>query len=67
MTGASQDRMRGSYKTQAHSMMFNVNKYSILLLGISKFRYVYILCRAYQLYYLLNNGFQTKLFKNVNC
>jgi len=34
MTGASQDRMRGSYKTQAHAMMYNVNKYSILILGV---------------------------------
>jgi len=34
MTGASQDRMRGSYRTQAHNMMFNVNKFSILLLGV---------------------------------
>jgi len=36
MTGASQDRMRGTYQTQAHSMMYSVNKFSIIMLGASE-------------------------------
>ncbi|XP_057294160.1 solute carrier family 35 member B1-like [Hydractinia symbiolongicarpus] len=33
MTGASQERMRVEYKTQAHAMMYSVNKWSLFLLG----------------------------------
>lgn len=34
LTGASQDRMRGEYKTGATSMMFSVNAWSILWLAV---------------------------------
>jgi len=35
LTGASQDKMRTDFKTQSHPMMFNVNKWSIVILGIA--------------------------------
>lgn len=37
MTGASQERMRVEHKTQAHAMMYSVNKWSLFLLGTGWF------------------------------
>ncbi|XP_033115520.1 solute carrier family 35 member B1-like [Anneissia japonica] len=34
LTGASQDKMRGEYKTSPYHMMFNINKWSVLFLFI---------------------------------
>ena len=35
LTGASQDKMRAEYKTQSHPMMLNVNKWSVVILGLA--------------------------------
>jgi len=35
LTGASQEKMRGEFSTKAHAMMFSVNKWSALYLGVA--------------------------------